>query len=45
MFHRDEDIGVSYAGFPRDNTVFVFNLTPDLSNGPHFISFVVVIFR
>ena len=30
---KDEDVGVSYADFPRGNTIFVFNLTPD-----HFVN-------
>ena len=32
---KDEDNGISYADFPRGNTVFVFNLAADLSDGPH----------
>ena len=33
---KDEDVGVSYVDFPRSNTIFVFNLTPDLSDEPYF---------
>ena len=33
---KDEDIGVSYTDFPRGSTVFVFNLTSDLSDGLYF---------
>ena len=33
---KDENRCVSYTDFPRGNTVFVFNLKPDLSDGPHF---------
>ena len=33
---KDQDNSVSYADFPRGNTVFVFNLILDLSDGPHF---------
>ena len=33
---KDKDVGVNYADFPRKNTIFVFNLTPDLSDEPYF---------
>ena len=31
-----EDNGMSYADFPKSNTIFVFNLTSNLSDGTHF---------
>ena len=33
---KDEDNGINYADFHWGNTVFVFNLVPDLSDGLHF---------
>ena len=33
---QDEDVSISDADFPRGNTIFVFNLTPDLSDDLYF---------
>jgi hypothetical protein len=32
---RDIDCGITYSSFARGSTVFAFDLTNDLSNGPH----------